>query len=113
MQTNSKNKKGVLYPHSDPLVISFMIADCAVEKILVDDGSSSEILFYGCFRSLPTAPEGLKHALLATDYYSKWVKSMAYVTMGSKEVKNFLWENIICRFGVEESLLMGNGIIHS
>ncbi|KAM5554178.1 hypothetical protein ABKV19_026092, partial [Rosa sericea] len=49
---------------------------------------------------LPTAPGGLKFALLATDYHTKWVEADSYVTITGETVATFTWRNIICRFGI-------------
>ncbi|GKV48654.1 hypothetical protein SLEP1_g55455 [Rubroshorea leprosula] len=51
--------KGVVTPHNDPLVISVMINNCQVQRVLVDTGSAPDIMYYHCFESL-----GLDLALL-------------------------------------------------
>ena len=41
----AKEQEKVLTPHHDALVISLTVASCLVKKILVDNGSSSNIIF--------------------------------------------------------------------
>ncbi|KAF2562723.1 hypothetical protein F2Q70_00017762 [Brassica cretica] len=41
----AKKREGVLVPHHDDLVISLTIANCLVKRILVDSGSSCNIIF--------------------------------------------------------------------
>ncbi|GKV24228.1 hypothetical protein SLEP1_g33863 [Rubroshorea leprosula] len=49
----------VVTPHNDPLVTSVMINNCEVQHVLVDTGSTPDIMYFHCFESL-----GLDPALL-------------------------------------------------
>ncbi|GKV02683.1 hypothetical protein SLEP1_g15081 [Rubroshorea leprosula] len=49
----------VVTPHNDPLVTSVMINNCEVQRVLVDTGSTPDIMYFHCFESL-----GLDPALL-------------------------------------------------
>ena len=44
--------KGIKTPHDDPMVISLVIAKHDVKKVLVDHGSSTDILFYDVFQRM-------------------------------------------------------------
>ena len=44
-----------------------------------------------------------------TDYFSKWIKAEAYRTIKDREVKNLVWKNIICRFGIPAEIVTDNG----
>ncbi|GKV14217.1 hypothetical protein SLEP1_g25120 [Rubroshorea leprosula] len=48
--------EGVVTPHNDPLVISIMINNCQVQRVLVDTGSALDIMYYHCFESLRLNP---------------------------------------------------------
>ncbi|XP_043697254.1 uncharacterized protein LOC122648048 [Telopea speciosissima] len=47
-------------PHDDALVIKMVIANCTVGRILVDNGSSTDILYYDAFEKMLLKPEMLK-----------------------------------------------------
>ncbi|CAL5420073.1 unnamed protein product [Camellia sinensis] len=50
---------GVRYPHDDPLVISAILSNYKVRRVLIDNGSSSDIIFLNCFRQLKIGEESL------------------------------------------------------
>lgn len=41
------NEEGVLYPHKDALLIKASVVRCEFNRILVDSGSSDDVLFKG------------------------------------------------------------------
>ncbi|XP_034684129.1 uncharacterized protein LOC117913290 [Vitis riparia] len=57
----------------------------------------------------PTAPAQKKFLLVATDYFSKWVEAEAYASIKDKDVKRFVWKNIVCRFGIPQAIVTDNG----
>ena len=58
---------------------------------------------------LPTAPTQKKLLLVATDYFNKWVEAEAFVSIKDKDVVQFVWKNIIGRFGIPQSIVTENG----
>ncbi|XP_048431993.1 uncharacterized protein LOC125473354 [Pyrus x bretschneideri] len=54
-----------------------------------------------------------KHAwiLVATDYFTKWVEAKSYIELTSKNVCNFVEENIMTRFSILEKIITNNGTI--
>lgn len=58
--------------------------------------------------SLPTATTQKKFLLGATDYFSKWVDAEAYDSIKDKDVMKFIWKNIICRFGIPQTIIADN-----
>ncbi|KAK6145245.1 hypothetical protein DH2020_022065 [Rehmannia glutinosa] len=52
--------EGILTPHDDPVVVSLTIANCEVKRVLVDNGSSADILFYDAFEKMRIGRELLK-----------------------------------------------------
>ena len=49
-----------------------------------------------------------KFLLVATDYFSKWVEAEAYASIKDKDVTKFVWKNIICRFGIPQTIIADN-----
>ncbi|XP_024164735.1 uncharacterized protein LOC112171852 [Rosa chinensis] len=58
---------------------------------------------------LPTAVGQFKYAIVAVDYQTKWVEVEPLVAITTKKVKNFMWKNIYCRFGVPDTIVTDNG----
>ncbi|XP_077221632.1 uncharacterized protein LOC143855400 [Tasmannia lanceolata] len=52
--------EGVLLPHNDVMVIGTIISDLLVKKVLVDNGSSADILYYHAFKQMGIPEERLK-----------------------------------------------------
>ena len=50
-----------------------------------------------------------KFLLVANDYFSKWVEAEAYASIKDKDVKKFVWKNIVCRFGIPRAIIADNG----
>ncbi|KAF3586023.1 hypothetical protein F2Q69_00031249 [Brassica cretica] len=48
----SQTKTPLLTPHHDALVISLTVANCLVKRILVDNGSSGNIIFQAAYKDL-------------------------------------------------------------
>ena len=57
---------------------------------------------------LPTAPGQRVYMLAVTDYFTKWVEAEAYHQVRDREVKNFIWKNVICHFGVPKEIITDN-----
>ncbi|XP_062006073.1 uncharacterized protein LOC133723274 [Rosa rugosa] len=58
---------------------------------------------------LPTAVGQFKYAIVAVDYQTKWVEADPLIAITTEKVKNFLWKNIYCRFGVPDTIVTDNG----
>lgn len=56
-------QKGVMYPHDDALIIYLIITNCTIKWVLVDSGSSVDILFWDVFAKMDI---DLAEALLNT-----------------------------------------------
>ena len=60
-------------------------------------------------RSLPTGPAQKKLLLVAIDYFNKWVEAEAFSSIKDMDVTQFIWKNIVCRFGIPISIVSDNG----
>ena len=48
----SEDAKGIIYPHDDPLLVSLQISTTIVHRVLVDGGSSANILYKETFKKM-------------------------------------------------------------
>ncbi|XP_024033075.1 uncharacterized protein LOC112095387 [Morus notabilis] len=58
---------------------------------------------------LHPAPGGLKFTIVAVDYYTKWAEAKALTTTTEATCTKFMWDHIVCRFGVPHSIVFDNG----
>ncbi|KAJ0480493.1 putative nucleotidyltransferase, Ribonuclease H [Helianthus annuus] len=56
----------------------------------------------------PEAPGAVKFIIVAVDYFTKWVEAKALASTTSAVVKRFIWEQIICRFGLPLRIITDN-----
>nr|GEY79927.1 reverse transcriptase domain-containing protein [Tanacetum cinerariifolium] len=43
------------------------------------------------------------------DYFTKWIEAKAVATITGGQVKKFVWDNIVCRFGIPGEIVSDNG----
>jgi len=48
---------------------------------------------------LPVTPKGNQYIIVAVEYLSKWQEAKAVTEANALSISNFLYQNIICRFG--------------
>ena len=58
---------------------------------------------------LPLGKGQVKFLLVAIDYFKKWVEAEALLTITEARIQNFVWKNIICRFGIPLTIISDNG----
>jgi transposase InsO family protein len=57
---------------------------------------------------LIAAQGNYKYAVVAVEYFIKWIEAKPLVNIASTTLKKFLWQNIICRFGVPRTITADN-----
>ena len=55
-----------------------------------------------------TAVRQLKFLVVGIDYFTKWVEEEALATIMEKNIRSFIWRNIICRYGIPRVLVSDN-----
>ena len=60
MSFNEADARGVKQPHNDPLVIMLNIEGFNTKRILVDNGSSTDIIYLPAFQQLKLDPKRLR-----------------------------------------------------
>ncbi|XP_049358852.1 uncharacterized protein LOC125823520 [Solanum verrucosum] len=56
----------------------------------------------------PPASNRHRFILVAIDYFTKWVEASTYKAVTKKVVTDFVRNNIVCRFGIPESIITDN-----
>ncbi|KAI3797126.1 hypothetical protein L1987_32378 [Smallanthus sonchifolius] len=57
----------------------------------------------------PEAPGKIRFLIVAIDYFTKWVEAKALASITGIQVKKFVWECIVCRFGLPLFIVTDNG----
>ncbi|BFG32165.1 hypothetical protein CerSpe_184390 [Prunus speciosa] len=58
---------------------------------------------------MPQGKGQVKYAIVAVDYFTKWVEAEALATITAARVEEFVWTNICCRFGIPYAIITDNG----
>ncbi|PKA65663.1 hypothetical protein AXF42_Ash013077 [Apostasia shenzhenica] len=58
---------------------------------------------------MSTAIRSYKSVLVAVDYFTKWIEAKPLAQPTAQNVENFLWANIVCRYGVPMVIITDNG----
>ncbi|GJY65920.1 reverse transcriptase domain-containing protein [Tanacetum coccineum] len=57
----------------------------------------------------PKGPGKVKFLIVAVDYFTKWIEAKPVATITDNQVKKFVWDNIVCRFGLLGEIVSDNG----
>jgi hypothetical protein len=57
---------------------------------------------------LTTLQENYKHAVVAVEYFTKWIEAKPLVNIAAAGLKIFFWQNKICCFGVPREITIDN-----
>ena len=57
----------------------------------------------------PEAPGRVKFLIVSIDYFTKWVEAEPVATITGKKILQFVWRNIVCRFGIPGIIISDNG----
>ncbi|GJU27456.1 reverse transcriptase domain-containing protein [Tanacetum coccineum] len=57
----------------------------------------------------PEGPGKVKFLIVAMNYFYQWIKPKPVATITGNQVKKFVWENIVCRFGLPGEIISDNG----
>ncbi|GJV07426.1 reverse transcriptase domain-containing protein [Tanacetum coccineum] len=56
----------------------------------------------------PETQGKVKFLIVAIDYFTKWVEAKPVATITGGQVKKFVWDNIVCRFGLPGEIISDN-----
>ena len=74
--------EGCQHPHDDPLVIKAIIANKTIHKVLVDNGSSTDIIFASAFDKMGIGKEKLE----PVNAYLRWFSGERVLSLGSVQL---------------------------
>nr|GEV52943.1 reverse transcriptase domain-containing protein [Tanacetum cinerariifolium] len=57
----------------------------------------------------PEGPGKVKFLIVAMYYFTKWIEAKAVATITGGQVTKFVWDNIVCRFGIPGEIISDNG----
>ncbi|RVW60675.1 hypothetical protein CK203_048880 [Vitis vinifera] len=122
---NSQHLVSFWTPRRHPLVISCELlmgnprlkitlnGKCWVRGPKSRDTSWTQIKWHRCWgplREHESADTPIGNESVAIDYFSKWVDVEAYDTIKDINVRNFVWQTIVCRFSILRALVFETGI---
>ncbi|GJW31045.1 reverse transcriptase domain-containing protein [Tanacetum coccineum] len=55
------------------------------------------------------AQRKVKFLIIAIVYFTKWIEPKPVATITRNQVKKFVWDNIVCRFGLLGEIISDNG----
>nr|GFA33452.1 reverse transcriptase domain-containing protein [Tanacetum cinerariifolium] len=56
----------------------------------------------------PEGPGKVKFLIVAMDYFTKWIEAKPVATITGNQIKKFMWDSVVCRFGVTEENFSDN-----
>ncbi|GJZ33334.1 reverse transcriptase domain-containing protein [Tanacetum coccineum] len=54
-------------------------------------------------------PDKVKFLIVAVDYFTKLIEAKPVATITGAQIKKFVWENIVCKFGLPGKIISDNG----
>jgi hypothetical protein len=58
---------------------------------------------------MPKGTGGVEYVVVAADYSTKWTEAKALKSITSQQIQTFIWDHIICRFGIPQVIVTDNG----
>ena len=57
---------------------------------------------------LPREKGGVRFTVVAVDYFTKWVEVEVLVNIIAKSIEQFLWKNVVYRYGIPHAFMTNN-----
>nr|GEZ27333.1 reverse transcriptase domain-containing protein [Tanacetum cinerariifolium] len=114
-------RSSYLWPtmHTDAMNLIRECKDCQVHRPVPKNLQekltpiTSSWLFYkwgiDIAEPFPEGPDKVKFLITAIDYFTKWIEAKPVATITRTQVKKFVWDNIVCRFGLPGEIISDNG----
>ncbi|KAM2867467.1 hypothetical protein COP2_023381 [Malus domestica] len=82
-------------PHSPPEPLTPMISPWRMGLDLIG--------------SMPAGKGKVCYPIVAVDYFTKWAEVEPLATITEGKIEDFVWKNILCRFGIPNVIVTDNG----
>nr|GEV76813.1 ribonuclease H-like domain-containing protein [Tanacetum cinerariifolium] len=77
--------------------------------VLIKVSTSNALVSHQVHKPVPRNPkEKLTSITLAIDYFTKWIEAKPVATITGNQIKKFMWDNIVCMFGLPEEIISDN-----
>ena len=60
---------------------------------------------------LPKGRGSVQYTEVVIDYFTKWVEAEALASIMPTKIKEFVYKNIVCRYGVSQTTISNNGTL--
>ncbi|XP_074342427.1 uncharacterized protein LOC141679977 [Apium graveolens] len=57
---------------------------------------------------IPKAKGGVNYVAVVFEYFTKWSEAMPLAMITAKKIKDFIFNSIVCRFGISYKLISDN-----
>ncbi|GJS50157.1 reverse transcriptase domain-containing protein [Tanacetum coccineum] len=57
----------------------------------------------------PEGPGKVKFLIVVIHYFTKWIEAKVVASINGGQVKKFVWDNIVCRFGLPREIVLDSG----
>ncbi|GJS65673.1 reverse transcriptase domain-containing protein [Tanacetum coccineum] len=112
----SKNKKADALSKIASTSFSYLSKQVLVEELKEKSIHEKEVLAIPFYKwgidiagPFPEGPGKVKFLIVAIDYFTKWIEAKLVATITGNQVKNIVWDNIVCRFGLPGEIVSDNG----
>ncbi|KAM2850578.1 hypothetical protein PS2_026816 [Malus domestica] len=85
-------------PHSSPEPLTPMISPWPLAQWELD-----------LIGPMPAGKGKVRYAIVAVDYFTKWAEVEPLATITEGKIEDFVWKNILCRFGIPNAIVTDNG----
>ncbi|GJQ98556.1 reverse transcriptase domain-containing protein [Tanacetum coccineum] len=94
-----------------PLQANYVLREIHEGSCSMHSGPRSVVAKWGIDIAgpFPEGPGKVKFLIVAIDYFTKWIEAKAVATITGNQVKKFVWDNIVCRFGLPGEIISDNG----
>ncbi|KAM1024960.1 hypothetical protein ACFX2I_038064 [Malus domestica] len=58
---------------------------------------------------MPAGKGKVRYAIVAVDNFTKWTEVEPLATITEAKIEDFVWKNILCRFGIPNTIVTDNG----